>query len=47
MVTDGLRKTLADQPIAGRLDWAKKILDNPAGRTPTVVQMAKNAMGAA
>ena len=44
MVADGLRKTLADQPVVGRLDWAKKILDNPEGRTPTVIQMAKNAL---
>ena len=29
----------------GRLDWAKAILANPNGRTPTVIQMAKNAMG--
>ena len=29
------------------LAWAKRILANPDGRTPTVIQMAKNAMGAA
>ncbi len=31
----------------GRRDWAKKILANPEGRTPTVIRMAKDAMGAA
>lgn len=34
-----------DAPVAGRLDWAKNILANPKGRTPTVIQMAKNALG--
>ena len=27
--------------------WARAILANPAGRTPTVIQMAKNAVGEA
>ena len=31
----------------GRLDWAKAILANPKGRTPTVIKMAKDAVGAA
>jgi len=31
--------------VAGRLDWAKKILSSPEGRTPTVIRMAKEAMG--
>lgn len=42
-----IRATTFVAAQAGRLDWAKKILDNPEGRTPTVIQMAKNAMGAA
>jgi hypothetical protein len=29
---------------AGRLDWAKIILANQKGRTPTVIQMAENAL---
>lgn len=45
MVSDGLRKTMALQPVLGRLDWAKRILENPKGRTHTVIQMAKNALG--
>lgn len=43
MVVKGIKPV--DMP--GRLDWAKRILENPKGRTPTVIQMAKNAMGAA
>ena len=42
-----MRATTFVAAQAGRLDWAKKILANPEGRTPTVIQMAKNAMGAA
>lgn len=34
-------------PVVGRLDWAKRILENPKGRTPTVIQMAKQALGEA
>ena len=43
MIVDGLK------PLAksDRLDWARLIVANPKGRTPTVVQMAKNAMGEA
>ena len=33
--------------LAGRLDWAGRILGSQAGRSPAVIQMAKNAMGAA
>ena len=46
-VIDGLK---ASSPTTGRIDpraWAKAILANPAGRTPTVIQMAKNAVGEA
>ena len=43
MITDKL--TAAPVVSVGRLDWARAILANPKGRTPTVVQMAKNAMG--
>ena len=32
---------------AGRLDWAKRILNRQDGRSPTVIRMAKDAMGAA
>lgn len=41
MIKEGLK------PIgrADRLDWARAILANQEGRTPTVVQMAKNALG--
>lgn len=38
-------RAVAAVPVAGRLDWAKKILANQAGRTPTVICMAKNAVG--
>jgi len=43
-VIDGLK---ASNTKTGRMDpraWAKAILANPAGRTPTVIQMAKNAV---
>lgn len=40
------KKLAATAPVIGRLDWAKKILENPEGRTPTVIRMAKDAMGA-
>lgn len=46
-VIDGLK---ASNPTTGRMDpraWAKAILANPAGRTPTVIQMAKRAVGEA
>lgn len=43
MVMDKL--TAAPVRAVGRLDWAKKILANPKGRTSTVIQMAKNATG--
>lgn len=46
-VIDGLK---ASNPTTGRYDpraWAKAILENPAGRTPTVIQMAKRAVGEA
>ena len=39
-----IRATAPVQQV-GRLDWAKKILANPEGRTPTVIRMAKDAMG--
>ncbi len=41
-----ITEKLAAVPVvkAGRLDWARRILDNPKGRSPTVVQMAKNAL---
>lgn len=45
MITDKL--TAAPVVSVGRLDWARAILANPKGRTPTVVQMAKNAIGEA
>jgi len=32
---------------ADRLDWAKRILANPMGRTPTVLRMAADALGVA
>ncbi len=32
---------------AGRLDWAKRIINRQDGRSPTVIRMAKDAMGAA
>ena len=40
----------ASNPTTGRMDpraWAKAILANPQGRTPTVIQMAKRAVGEA
>ena len=40
----------ANSPTTGRHDpraWAKAILANPEGRTPTVIQMARNAVGEA
>lgn len=46
-VIDGLK---ASNPTTGRMDaraWAKAILANPQGRTPTVIQMAKRAVGEA
>lgn len=36
---------LEQATVVGRLDWAKRILESPKGRSPTVIQMAKNAMG--
>lgn len=44
-VIDGLKATTATRhdPRA----WARAILANPKGRTPTVIQMAKNAVGEA
>lgn len=33
--------------VAGRLDWAKRIIDRQDGRSPTVIRMAKDAMRAA
>lgn len=44
-VLGGLKASTVEK--VDRLAWAKKILANPEGRTPTVVQMAKNAMGTA
>ena len=41
------QKLSAPVKKADLLDWAKQILANPEGRTQTVVQMAKNAMGEA
>jgi len=44
-VIDGLK---ASNPTTGRMDpraWAKAILANPKGRTPTVIKMAKSAVG--
>lgn len=46
-VIDGLK---ASNTKTGRMDpraWAKAILANPKGRTPTVIQMAKSAVGEA
>ena len=45
MVIEGTRKKLDAIGSMDRLAWAKKILANPKGRTPTVIQMAKNALG--
>lgn len=39
----GSARTKAQQP-ADRLDWAKRILENPKGRTPTVIAMAERAL---
>lgn len=44
-VIDGLK---ASNTKTGRMDpraWAKAILANPKGRTPTVIKMAKSAVG--
>lgn len=46
-VIDGLK---ASNTKTGRMDpraWAKAILANPKGRTPTVIKMAKSAVGEA
>ena len=42
-----LREKLASIPAADCRQWARDILANPKGRTPTVMQMARNALGAA
>jgi hypothetical protein len=41
-----ITEKLASAPVhqIGRHDWAKYILQNPKGRTPTVIHMAKNAL---
>lgn len=41
------QKLSAPVQAVGRLDWARFIVDNPKRRTPTVVQMAKQALGEA
>lgn len=41
------KKLAASAPVVGRLDWAKRILENQKRRTPTVIRMAKDATGAA
>lgn len=41
-----IRAATAAMP-ADRLEWAKRIIANPAGRTPTVLRMAADALGAA
>jgi len=40
-------KNLKPVVKAERLDWARVILENPKGRTPTVLRMAKDALGVA
>jgi hypothetical protein len=40
----GHLRTNAAVAQVGRLDWASRILDNPKGRTPTVLQMAEDAL---
>jgi len=37
-------KGLKPLPQIDRLDWARKIIANPQGRTPTVLMMAKSAL---
>lgn len=39
-----LEKLSKPVPAVDPRDWARKILANPAGRTPTVLQMARNAL---
>lgn len=40
MIKQGLKPVAAKE----RLDWARVILENPKGRTPTVLAMAKEAL---
>lgn len=41
-----IRAAAAAMP-ADRLEWAKRIVANPTGRTPTVLRMAADALGVA
>jgi hypothetical protein len=42
-----LREKLAAVPAKDCKQWTRDILANPSGRTPTVLQMARNALGGA
>jgi hypothetical protein len=47
MVMNGTRKVLENTPKVDHKAWARKILDDVAAgvkRSPTVIQMAKNAL---
>jgi hypothetical protein len=50
MVMNGTRKVLENSPKVDHKAWARKILDDVAAgmkKSPTVVQMARNAIGEA